>query len=153
MRSRLLALLGVLAVTVAVGCGDDDEESTTEAAPTKEGFIAEADQICTEGDEEISQAEQEVLGQGRPSPQEQEEFLTGTVVPSIQDQIDGIRGLTPPEGDEQQIAEFLDTAQSALDEVEQNPELILQGEEGSAGDPFAETAQLGEQYGFEVCAQ
>jgi hypothetical protein len=152
MRSRLLALLGVLAVTVAVGCGDD-EESTTEAAPTKEEFIAEADDICAAGDEEISQAEQEIIGQGRPTRQEQEEFLTGTVVPSIQDQIDGIRGLTPPEGDEQQISEFLDSAQSALDEVEQNPELIFQGEEGTPTDPFAETARLGEQYGFEVCAQ
>ncbi len=77
MRSRLLALLGVLAVTVAVGCGDDDEESTAEAAPTKEEFIAEADQICREGDEEISQAEQEIIGQGRPTQQELEEFLTG----------------------------------------------------------------------------
>ena len=92
MRSRLLALLGVLAVTVAVGCGDDDEESTTEAAPTKEEFIAEADQICREGDKEISQAEQEIIGQGQPTQQELEEFLTGALVPSIQDQIDGIRG-------------------------------------------------------------
>jgi hypothetical protein len=153
MIFRLLALICALALAVAVGCGDDDEESTTEATPTKEEFIAEADQICAEGDEEIGQAEQEAFGQGRPTQQEQEDFLTETVLPSIQDQIDGIRGLTPPEGDEQEIAEFLDSAQSALDEIDENPELILQGEEGTPTDPFAETARLGEQYGFQVCAQ
>jgi hypothetical protein len=151
MRTRLFAALAVLAMAVAVGCGDDEE--STEGAPTKEEFIAQADEICAEGDAEINQAAQETFGQGRPSPQQQEEFITETVLPSIQDQIDGIRELTPPEGDEEAINEFLDSAQTALDESVEDPTTIVESAQGSGEDPFAETARLGEEYGFQNCAQ
>jgi hypothetical protein len=75
------------------------------------------------------------------------------VIPSIQSQIDGIRDLTPPEGDEETITEFLDTAQSAVDEAEQDPSVLAEGGPGGAGNPFGETQQLAADYGFENCAQ
>lgn len=154
MRIRVLGALCVLALVGIAGCGGDDEESS-EAAPTKEEFIADADQICADGDAEIDAAAQETFPQGRPGPQEQQQFLEETVLPSIREQIDGIRGLTPPEGDEAAIDEFLTSAETAVDEAEQDPSVLLQGGagEGSAEDPFAETAQLGEEYGFQNCAQ
>jgi hypothetical protein len=151
MRIRILGVACALALMGAAGCGGDDEESAE--APTKEEFIAEADRICAEGDAEIDAAAQETFSEGRPSPQEQEQFLEETVLPSIQQQIDGIRELTPPEGDEEEVDEFLISADAAVGEVEANPSLLTQGEEGSSTDPFAETARLGEQYGFRNCAQ
>ena len=160
-RTAVTLLAAVLAVgLVAAGCGGDDDEDTTTAATTteteaaggeplsKSGFIEQADQICREGDQEIDQ-EAEQLGLGRPSDQELEHFTTDTLVPGIQQQIDDLRALTPPEGDEEQITQFLDSAQKALDRLEQDPSLLLR----ESGDPFAEVRQLGEEYGFEDCAQ
>jgi hypothetical protein len=155
MRLRVVGVVCAVALVGAVGCGGDDEESSEAAAPTKEEFIADADQICADGDAEIDAAAQETFSEGRPSAQEQEQFVQETVLPSIQEQIDGIRELTPPEGDEEAIDEFLTSADTAVDEAEQDPSVLLQGgqRQGSADDPFAETAQLAEEYGFQNCAQ
>jgi hypothetical protein len=165
MPSTAVALLAAVlaAGLIAVGCGGDDDEDTTAAAtttgatgatgaaggvpPSKSEFIRQADQICKQGDQEIDQAAQQ-LGPGRPSDEQLEQFATETLVPGIQGQIDDIRALTPPPRDEQQITEFLDSAQDALDQLEQDPSLLLR----ESGDPFKETTQLARDYGFEDCA-
>lgn len=155
---RIFGLVVLVMAAVVIGCGgdegsDESSEPAQENAPTKEEFIAEADQICADGDAEIDQAAEEAFGQGPPSPEEGEQFIAETVLPSIQTQVDGIRDLTPPEGDEETITEFLDTAQSAVDEAEQDPSALAEGGQGGAGNPFGETQQLAADYGFENCAQ
>jgi hypothetical protein len=145
-RGRVLAA-GIAAVLVAAGCGDDDEDTTTAAAPTKQEFIEQGDAICEEGDQEIDAAGQETFSGGRPSPEEQQQFITETVVPNVQGQIDDLRALTPPEGDEEQVNQILDTAQEELDALEQDPQA------GFMGEPFAQAEKLLKDYGFEVCAQ
>ena len=57
--------------------------------------------------------------------------------------------LTPPEGDEQQVTEILDAAQSGIDEIEQDPSLLNQGPD--AGGAFTEANQLAEGYGLTDC--
>jgi len=138
---------------IIAGCGGDDEDTTTAATTTvgeplsKSEFIQEADAICNESQQNIDfTAEQ--LGPGRPSREELERFTNQTLVPEIQQQIDGVSALTPPEGDEQRITKFLDMAQEALDRVKQDPSLLQGGE-----DPFKETEQLAEDYGFQACAR
>lgn len=160
LRTSWLVALALTAV-VAVGCGDDDEETTTAATGaettteangeplSKEEFIAQADQICAEGDAEIDQAAGETFAGGEPTPEEQEAFVTDTVLPNIQGQIDGLRALTPPEGDEEEVAEILDAAQTAIDESEEDPSLIGPG--GGGSDPFEEASKLASDYGLEDC--
>ena len=91
MRTRLgLVVLAVVAMAlVAAGCGGDDDDD----ALTKEEFITQADDICTEGDQ-IEEQAAEVFGSGQPSKAQQEAFIEETVIPETQAQIDGIRGLT-----------------------------------------------------------
>jgi hypothetical protein len=150
MRKTTLLLAALLATSlIAAGCGDDEDEGEDGGeALTKEEFIAQADALCTREDREVDQAAQR-LGKN-PSQAEQREFVTGTSLPNIQGQIDGIRELGAPEGEEQQVTEFLDTAQAALDEAEANPDVFL-GEQGQ--DPFAETRQLARELGLKQCAQ
>jgi hypothetical protein len=161
---RLCALLSlVLAMGLVVaGCGDDDDDEATTAATTEtavsgaplseDEFIAEADAICEAGDAEIDAAAQDFFPEGgSPGIAEEKAFATEVLLPSIQEQIDQIRGLTPPEGSEDDVAAFLDTAQETVDELKEDPAPLTGG--GSGGDPFAETERLATQLGLQVCAQ
>jgi len=151
-RKLLLLLAGALATgLIAAGCGDDDDDDGGDdgEALTKQEWIAQADALCTREDRVVEEAERTELGKN-PSQAEVEEFVTGTALPNIQVQIDGIRELGPPEGAEDQATEFLDTAQTALDQTEENPDVFL-GEQGQ--DPFAETRQLAVDLGLQTCAQ
>lgn len=142
----LAAALGVTAI--AAGCGGDDEDGDGEAL-TKQEFITQADQICAEGDRQINEAGSAQFGGQEPSAQEIEEFGTETVAPNIQNQVDQIRALTPPEGDEEQVSAILDAAQEGIDEVEEDPSLLNQGQD--AGGAFTEANRLAEDYGLTDC--
>ena len=138
------------------GCRpDDDDERRTGAtgatgeALTKDEFIKQADQICADGDKSINEAFN-ALGSGQPSQQEQEQVVTDTVVPEIQGEVDGISALTPPAGDEEEVSAILDAAQSAVDQVKEDPSLLTQQ---GAEDPFNEANQLAKEYGLKVCGQ
>jgi hypothetical protein len=153
---------------IAAGCGDDDGDptsiatstTTTQAGDTgtavatgeplsKEEFVAQADAICEAGDEDIGAAAEDLFSGGaNPGQAEEEAFVTETLVPGVQDQIDQIRGLSPPEGDEEQIDAFLDAAQEGVDELEENPSLS-----GTSRDPLNEAAKLAREYGLQVCGQ
>ncbi len=148
----MLLLVAVAAGAIVVGCGDDgDSTDASGAAPTKAEYLAQADKICSDGDAEIDQAAGEVFGSAEtePSRSDQVAFIEDTVLPSIQEQIDGVRALTPPAGDEETITAALDESQSALDQAKKNPPSIT--EEGGAGDPFAKSSKLLSDYGFEAC--
>jgi hypothetical protein len=160
----VLALV-LAAGLIAAGCGDDDDETTAASVPTtttsgatgatgatgealtKDEFIKQADAICASGDKTINEAF-DALGPGEPSGQEQEQVITDTVVPEVQGEIDGIRALTPPAGDEEEVGAILDAAQSAVDEVKADPSLLT---EQNAEDPFKEANQLAKEYGLKEC--
>jgi hypothetical protein len=166
IRLPLLLIVALAASLITAGCGGDDEETTTttttEATATGETgatgpqseFAQQADEICREGDQEISQQEGEFFGdlpQGQePPPQEIERFATDVLVPSIQGQIDEISELTPPEGEEDLAEQFVDQAREDLQEVEDDPSLLTQR---GGTNPFAETQELASELGLETCAQ
>ena len=150
-----LALTG-LAVTGVValgGCGGEDEttstattasETTTASAPalTKEQFIAQADAICAAGDKTINAAVQ-VLGDGQPSQADLEQFAQ-IAVPALQVQVDAIRALPPPSGDEEQITAMLDAVQDGVDKIKSDPSAI-------EADPLKQADQLAQDYGLQQC--
>jgi hypothetical protein len=152
MKRKALWLLVLALATglVAAGCGDDDDDGEGGGdAPTKEEFIAEADQICSDGDAELEAAAEETFGQSDqpPSAAEQEQFAAESVIPNIQDQVDRIDELTPPEGDEDEIQAIVDAAQEDLDAGSEDPSLFT----GQGGEPLAEASRLAQEYGLQAC--
>jgi hypothetical protein len=161
LSRALYPLVAVLAVAlIATGCGDDDEATTNGATGatgatgesggeplSKSEFIERADRICAEADKEIDEGVDQLLSGGEPTPQELARFTTETQVPVRQRQIDQIRALTPPEGDEGEVAAILEAAQDAVDQLEQNPSL-----EGNVAGVFNETWLLAEDYGLRDCS-
>jgi hypothetical protein len=141
MNRHKAALAALLAssILVVAGCGGDDEPS----APTKAEYIAEADAICRDG-----QAEFEAIVKDLPNSvdaPESQAAITDEIVPLYRDEIEQLRSLTPPEGDEETTAAIFDAVENGLDEVEADPSALDQ-----AG-TFEEANTLANDYGFEVC--
>jgi hypothetical protein len=151
MRNRLLIPLALLAAGGALavtGCGDDDE-TTTSASLTEDEFVSQANEICATGDKEIDAVARETFTGQEPSDAEVEQFATDVVIPSIQGQIDAIRALTPPEEIAGDVTTFLDDAEAALAEVEDDP-LLLQASDNAG--PFADVNDQADALGLTECA-
>ena len=155
--TRVLVLMFAALVLAAAGCGGDDDEGDAGATGatgasggplTREEFIAQADEICKQGDRAVNQEGSELFGGQQPSAAEVEQFANEILVPSLRDQAAGIRSLTPPEGDEDEIDAILAELESATDRIEEDPSL-LQASEGSGA--FEEVNQMAQGYGFTEC--
>lgn len=149
MKFRNLAILAALAALVVVaGCGggdgSDSSSTTAAAALTKDEFIAQADQICSDGDAAIQTAQAD-FGPKGPSPDDLDAFVTDTLVPNLQSQHDGIAALGVPEGDEDTISSLLDSLQSAIDSLQSDPSSV------TSTDAFTDVNQQAQDYGLQKC--
>ena len=148
MHKVLILLVGALAAgAIVAGCGGDDDDGGDPL--TKQEFVTQADQICIDGDAKISKEATKTFAQGQPSTDEQVAFIEDTVAPATQAQIDGIRELTPPEGDEDQVTAILDSADEGIDEIESDPAALTEG----GSNPLGEASQLASEYGMKACGQ
>jgi hypothetical protein len=144
IAAALLVALG------AYGCGGSSTTTTTTtstvAALSKPQFLAQANAICSQGNQQLGPAVQ-ALGT-HPSRAQITAYATGTFVPSIQSQIDAIRALAAPAADRAAVKTMLDVAQANLNRVKSDP-LLLAGN----SPPFAEFAKLAHPYGLTACAR
>jgi hypothetical protein len=123
--NAILAVAIALALGgIAAGCGgsSDDNSTSTTAAISKADFLAQGNQICKQGNDEINTAGKQ-LGNS-VNEQQLEDFAANTVVPSIQKQIDGIKALGAPAGEEAQVNQLVSTAQADLDKLKADPSQI-----------------------------
>jgi hypothetical protein len=153
-RLAITALSALVALSIAA-CGDDDEESTTTttaAAPTKQQFIRDANKICKSSDDKIERASSQFFANAPPSqepaPEEIEKFGKRTVFPTIQVEIDRIKALGAPQGDEAQVSAILDAAQAGLEKLEQDPQQLAKG---GAAPAFEQAQKLAGDYGLDQC--
>ena len=112
----LVLLVGLPAASVA-GCGED-EEST----PTRQEFIAEAHPICRAAEQDLT-AKSRDLGFYTPDgvDGEEAEFIEEEVIPFYQGQVDGIRELTPPPGEEERLEAALSEAERGIEGLREDP--------------------------------
>jgi ABC-type lipoprotein release transport system permease subunit len=142
----ILAAAALLAVgALAAGCGSSDDSDSSTSNLTKAAWIAKADAICQQGNQEIEQAAKEQFGNQKPSAADVQQFARGVALLGTQDQVDQIRALGAPSGDEDQVNHILDTVQADIDKAK------------SAGDieqnTFADGNALATQYGLKVCGK
>jgi hypothetical protein len=145
MNKKLLASAALLFLSAlfATGCGGGDDSGSDEPAPTKAAYIVEADAICTAGLEDF-----EVIVEDLPNDIEAPESqaaISDEIVPLYRDQIEQLRALTPPEGDEDTTAAIYDAVEDGVDKVEQDPSAL---DEVAT---FEEANALAIDYGLEVC--
>jgi hypothetical protein len=146
----VLAALVALAAVVA-GCGSDSE--TTESL-TKAEFIKRADAICEKSEGKVTSefedyAEEKGWDENKePSKEQQEEVIVEVVGPNVQAQVDEIRELEAPEGDEETIDEMLTAVEEGVEDLEENPGQVTSGD-----NPLAEGSKLARDYGLEKCGE
>jgi ABC-type Fe3+-hydroxamate transport system substrate-binding protein len=155
MSSRLtrgIILVTSLALAVA-GCGSSSSsssssKSTSTPAITKAEFLKKGNAICKNGNKEINKAAKTVFAKGKkPSHAEMMNFATGTIIPSVQRQISGVKALGAPKGDEAKVKAIVTTAQAALDKGKKDPAILVSNKR----DPFAKSNKLTKAYGLKAC--
>lgn len=168
-RAGLIPALAASALLA--GCSDDGGGDVTtdpgSLVPSKRDYIVQADTICGQADQTI-QTEAEVgLGIGandfeltpegeivfksgrRPTDARIRRFGTEVVIPTLREQLADLRALTPPSGDEAEVAAIYDRAQAGLDRLAGDPRAF--GDEGAVRRALTEARRLGRRYGFYEC--
>lgn len=136
------AVAAAAAALVAGGCGGDD-------ALTKAEFVEQGNKICADASAELERQAEETFGGGEtPDEAAQLAFVEDVVLPSVQQQIDDLAALEPPEEDVETVDDIIATAQEAIDAGEEDIEALAAAQE----DPFAEANQKAEDYGLTECA-
>lgn len=152
------------------GCGGaTDEPVSTDAplVPSKRDYIVQADTICAGREQAIETEAQVALGIDandfrvlpsgeiafkpgrRPSPQRIERFGAEVVVPNLRRQLEELRALTPPRGDEQTVAAIYDTAERGVDRLAAEPSLF--NERAAVRRELGQARRLARGYGFFEC--
>jgi hypothetical protein len=119
---------------------------------TKARFVEQAEKICKQGREGILAAVgayiKEHRGQGSSASETAAAALKAEFLPSVQDQIDKLRALDVPEGDEAEVQAILDSMQVAVDTGKESSG----NSSAEISKPFAKSGSLARQYGLSACA-
>ncbi|HEV2070852.1 MAG TPA: hypothetical protein VGR26_13760 [Acidimicrobiales bacterium] len=135
----------LITAALALGaCGGGDEPRLTKAR-----FIERGSAICGEGNARIESAAQTAFDEpGKiPTAEEITEFATNTVAPTIEKEVERLSELRPPEDDEERIEDMLQAGRDGVDQVRQDPTVIL----SSNDDGFGRYQELSQAYGLENC--
>jgi hypothetical protein len=149
-----LALMTALILGVCVaGCGSSSSTTTeTTAAITKAEFVAKGNAVCVKG-EKGQEAEinayikKNGLEKQKPTKAQNVEIVETILAPNIQSQIDGVKALGAPSGEEQQVNSALELSQQTLEKIEANPELAF-----GKGNAFAAAGKQLHALGLKECA-
>ena len=154
---------------VAAGCGDDSHTDlgTVSLAPSRAGYISNADAVCALYQDRIERNGRQSLGLHgsdfrvadsgevvfkpgrRPSDAEIVGFVSDVAVPELEAQLSELRTLTRPKGDEQRLNAIYDAAARATGILAVDPTLALDPARMQA--LFTPPLRNARAYGFRIC--
>jgi hypothetical protein len=146
-----LALLFLAAAAIG-GCGGGDETSTYPAGVSrpiaKVRFLAEADRICHSTNARIEAAADGLAtGRHEPPPSEVRRVVLRIVVPTLRSELDAIRSLGAPAGDEAEVEAILGATERGIRQIEADPVGVLDGPPPA----LRQAGRLAEAYGSVEC--
>lgn len=148
MNRSLQSALGLLALVVA-GCGGVESNETSPTEISKAEFISQADAICQESNAAIEGEIESTFGGGaKPSKQQETEFVTETIIPSIEGDLAKIGDLPIPAGEDEAITQFLDDAEAGVSEAKDDPEGFPK-----SAPSLGKSSEEAAAYGLKVCGQ
>jgi hypothetical protein len=164
-----------LAALIVAGCGggsdssssggDSSSSSTSSsggggetAPPSKAGFVTQGDAVCKNGSEEVQAGyatylkENKIkkIGEGNESEAESEariEEVIEAAIPILRQQLDSLKALDVPAGDEAQFNAYVKAAEEGIEKGEEDPVELFT----ATGKVFAKSDKLAKEIGFKVC--
>lgn len=154
-KGLVVSIFGLLAIAlIAAGCGSGSVTTSTVAVLTKKEFLKQGNQICSEGNKEINAGVEEFVGENKisqkqePTDAQKTEIVETILLPSVTKQVEGVKNLGAPSGEEDQVEAIIVAAEEAIEKGEEDPASLVT--EGSG--PFAKANQLAGEYGLTACA-
>lgn len=142
MRMHRWGTMAVVAAVSLAGCGGGGD------ALSKAQFVEQGNKICERSQQRITEgAERKFTVEGEiPSAQQITDFANETVDPALEEQLDGLRELTPPQDDRERVEDILNAGQTGLEEVRRDPTSLI-GERN----PLENYNELASGYGLDKC--
>lgn len=132
----------VLLMVAAVPIAEAETRPSTRAA-----FLKAGNAICSRATRRMDRVGMTFFkSPGQPTRAETIAFARKVAVPTAQAELDQLRALRPPKGDEARVKAILDASQAAVDKVRANPSLLV-GDNGSD-----RANRLARAYGLTACA-
>lgn len=145
-KGAVFALVAALAALLAfAGCGGGDD--TTEI--TKAEFTKQANAGCKEHTKERDELFKQVSSEIDPSEvtrADQEDLISEVLLPPFEKDIENLKSLGAPAGDEQQVEEIIKAMEDAVKDVEAKPLVALR-----SSSQFAEARAAAVKYGLDDC--
>lgn len=139
------------------GCGGDDGDSGG-GGPTNAEFISEVDDICREKNREVAPVEQSIDDKLQSGDTAEAAEDIRTFITTADEVLDGIRAITPPEGDEEFVTSYVDavSAQKAVirrlaDAIEAEDQQRVRTVSVELGKGQKRVEELAQGYGFKAC--
>ena len=157
MSKRVFALLaGALAIAlVAAGCGGGGDNSTSTATISKAEFQKKGNAICAEGEKRIQKEATKYAKEHHltkePTPAQFSEIAEAIVIPSIQRQINELRAIGAPAGEEKKAEETFDAVEEGLEEIKKDPAKLVQSEGEIPA--FAKANKMAKGLGLGACGE
>jgi hypothetical protein len=149
----LLAALAALALIVA-GCGGGSSSTESTSSLSKAEFVKKGNAICAKNEKKIQKtfetfAEEHNFSEKNPPSEKELQELSGELLPVVRSQIDEIRALGIPQGDEKEVEAIFAAAEEGIEETEKNPSVISE----PGGGPFKKANKLSRDYGLTTCGE
>jgi hypothetical protein len=154
MTTRTAVAATLIVGLATAGCGGGKSKSTsstststaTTAALSKPAFLKKGNAICKRGNREINAQAHRVFTKNRPPTPAQVMRFAKRAIPIVQGEINGVRALPAPAGDQAKVTKLVYAVQKDLDKVKANPALLA-----GKRDPFKDANKLAKVYGLTVC--
>ncbi len=148
----LVYIVDLISISRGSAAAEPDEEVIAKGA-----FVKQADRICTATSREIVTESVAVVRATQREGGSRHEAETGIVsellIPGLEGEIEAIRGLGYPSGDEEEIEAILAALGDAVEEARSEPETYIQagGEYRNGSVHFGRATKLARAYGLKSC--
>ncbi len=134
-------LAAVLTVSLAA-CGGGGDELT------KAQFVEQGNDVCERTQRRTTEAAGRIFTvEGEiPSAEQIERFANETVDPALEEELDRLRELTPPQDDQERVEDILNAGQAGLEEIRRDPTSLI-----GDRDPLENYRELAGGYGLDKC--
>lgn len=145
-KGTILTLVAaVVALLAFAGCGGGDETTSL----TKAEFTKQANAGCkehTKEREELFQAAIKEIDSSEATRADQAKLIDEVLIPPFEKDIENLKSLGAPEGDEEQVKEIIQAMEKAVKKVEAKPLVALR-----SSSQFAEARAAAVKYGLNDC--